>query len=99
MATLGCTSSAARKRPAGVAGVVDADAADTCAGAPGMEAAVEIARLDRRSPAGREHEAEILPDRSGYFPGLVLFLVAEVERGQADIRQRQNGGRSLGLGL
>jgi hypothetical protein len=41
------------KRSTGVAHVVDADAADACPGTPGVEAAVEVARLDRDVVRGR----------------------------------------------
>ena len=77
-------------RPTDVPGVMHPDAADTCPGAASVEAAVEVPRVDRESPAGSEDQAKIMPRIACLCSGIVLLLTADLQRGQADLRERQH---------
>jgi len=84
----------AQERCAGAPGVVNPDVADSCFTAPNGELPVEVARLIGRAVDAGEYEFWVLPGAHG--AGLIggLALGAQLERGQADIRQRKNGSRA-----
>ena len=64
-----------------------------------VEAAAEVARLDRRAVAGGEHQAGVDPGVSGALPVGVLLLPAELERGDAQVGEGKRGLGRFGLGL
>ena len=65
-----------------------------------IEAAAEVARLNRPAVASSEHQSAIDPGIPGPGPVTVsvLPLLAELQRGHAGIRQRQRSFRRVGLG-
>ena len=99
MATRGCTSSAASSE-AQVLRV-------PCTVIRGTRAAVmhrsklrlKVARLDRRAVPGGEDQAGVDPAISRTVTVSVLLLLADLERGDAQVRQRQRCLGCLSLDL
>src|SRR5215471_19632716 len=88
-----------QQRSACPAGAVHCDL-----GNPGLcdatvEAAVEVARLDRCAVAGGEHQAGFGPCIVSMIAVSVLLLSAELKRGDAQVRQGEGCPGCVGLGL
>jgi hypothetical protein len=64
-----------------------------------VEAAAEVARLDRRTVPRSEDQAGIYPAVSRAVAVSVLLLLAGLECGDAQVGQRQRCLRCLGLDL
>ena len=64
-----------------------------------VEAAVEVARLDRCAVSGGEDQASVYPAVSRTVTISVLLLLADLKRSHAQIRQRQRCLGCLGLDL
>ena len=80
-----------QQRPARLAGAVDGDPADLRFADAAVEAAGEVARLDRRAAPGGENQAGLHPAGTGSVPVGVLLLPAELERGDAQVRKGKRG--------
>jgi len=62
-----------------MAGVMHANPADACTGAPGVKAPVEVARFDRGSPGGGEYQAEVMPGLASRLPSVVVTKSSDSE--------------------
>ena len=74
------------------------DLGDPCLGDAAVEAATEVARLDRGAVPGGEDQAGIDPGVPGLLAVGVLLLPAELERGDAQVRKGKRGFKPFGLG-
>ena len=79
--------------------MMNLDVADACLLAARGEVAGEVPRFIGRAVGGGEHKPGVLPGVVCSDPVPVLSLGAELERGHADIGQRQGGFRAWCLGL
>ena len=78
---------------------MDRDAGDTSGEDAAVEAAAELARLDRGAVPGSEDPASIDPAVSGPVTVSILLLLADLECGHAQVGQWQRCLRGLGLDL
>jgi hypothetical protein len=88
-----------QQRAAGFPRAVHRDLGNACPGDAAVEAAVEVARLDRRAVPGGEDQASVDPDVSRMVTISVLLLLADLKRSDAQVRQRQRCLGCLGLDL
>ena len=88
-----------QERGAGAPGVLDSDVTDSRFPAPFCELPVEVARLIGRTTDAGEYETWVLPGARGAALVGGLALSTQLERGQADIRQRKNGSGAWCFGL
>jgi hypothetical protein len=98
IATRGWTSSGQQRRT-GLAGAVHGNPGNPRSHDAPVEAAVEVARLDRRAVPGGEDQASVDPDVSRMVTISVLLLLADLKRSDAQVRQRQRCLGCLGLDL
>src|SRR5689334_10794606 len=78
-----------QQRTAGLARAVHGDLRDLCPGDAPVEAAVEVARLDGCAIARGEDQAGVDPGSVCVVAVGVLVLLAELKRGDAQVRQRE----------
>jgi hypothetical protein len=88
-----------QQRPAGLPGAVDGDPRHLGLGEAAVEAAAEVPRLEGCAMSGGEHQAGINPGTIGTVAVTLLLLGAELERGHAQLGQRQRRFGCLGLDL
>jgi hypothetical protein len=88
-----------QRRPARLPCAVHGDPGNSRTRDAAVEAAAEVARLDRRAAAGGERQAGVNPGACGADSVGVLLLPAELERGDAQLGKGEGGIGRLGLGL
>ena len=88
-----------QQRAAGLASAVHGDLGHFRFCDAALEAAIEVARLDRGTIVGGEHRASFDPAIPGTLQVGVLLLLAELQDGDAQIDGRQRCLGGLGLDL
>jgi hypothetical protein len=78
---------------------VHGDLGDFRSGDAAVEAAAEVARLDRCAVPGGEDQAGVDPGVSRAFPVGLLLLPAELQCRDAQVREGERGLGCFGLGL
>ena len=88
-----------QQRPAGLPGAVDGAPRHLGLGEAAVEAAAEVPRLKGRAMSGGEHQAGINPGTVGAVAVTLLLLGTDLERGHAQLGERQRCFGCLGLDL
>jgi hypothetical protein len=64
-----------------------------------VETAIEVPRLDERAVTGSEHQTGVDPSSANPGPVGILLLLAELERGDAEVREGERSVGSFRFGL